>query len=114
MESAGAGLWPGLDVALCAHGRCGLADLARGRMENTACATGVISFPMAAQCAVDATLFQAPQLRSGIRGHHFTLAGAGSDTLFVLARAAGRRCFAGALSGLGDFCCGIELYHLAA
>src|ERR1035438_7236897 len=105
-------LWPGVDIALCADGRCDVADLARGRMENTTCAAGIISFSMAAECAVDAAFFWAAPFRPGLRGNYYILAGADSDTSVVLERAAGSRCFARALSGMGDLCCGAELHHL--
>lgn len=51
---------------------------------------------------------------AGRRGNYITLVGAGGDTSVVLAGAQGRRCFAGALSGLGDLCRRAELRHLAA
>jgi hypothetical protein len=52
--------------------------------------------------------------RSGLRRDYFTLVGAGGNAGGILASAAGRRCFVGALSGLGDICGSAEFHHLAS
>ena len=51
--------------------------------------------------------------RSGVRGNHRALVGAGGDPEVVLAGEEGRRRFAGSLSGVGKLCGSAELHHLA-
>jgi len=113
MESAGMGLWPRVDLAICPDGRCGVVGLARRRMEKAASASGIISSSMAAECAVDAALFWAAPIRSSIRGNYFSMAGAGGYAAVVLASSESRWRFAGSLSGLGNFRRHAELHHLA-
>lgn len=103
-----------MDVALCVHGRCGVAGLAHRRMDKTTSGPEVVFTAMAVECAVDATIFWIASFRTGLRGNHDTLAGIGGNPLVVLASAESRGRFAGALFGLGDLCRGAKLYHLAA
>jgi hypothetical protein len=51
--------------------------------------------------------------RTGIRGNHRALDGAGGYLDFVLAGQEGSRYFAGTLFGVGELCGDAELHHLA-
>lgn len=113
MESAGVGICPSVDLALCNDGGCGMAGMVRGRVEKTKPGTWNISFPMAAQRIVDTAIFWITPSRAGFLGNYRPLGVIIGDIGFVLAGKQTGRCFVDPVSCVGEFCLGIELHDLA-